>query len=53
MTAAILYLWHMRWRMECVYARKDGLPEPKLTDVKMPDLLDNVQDLNIRRTRKV
>jgi len=53
MMAAILYMWNMKWAKECFYARKDGLPEPKITDVKKPDLLDNIQDPNLRRKRNI
>lgn len=45
MFAATLYMWNMKWVHEVQKANNEGLPIPKLQDIKKPDLLDYVPDL--------
>lgn len=45
MFAALLYMWNMKWLKEANKAKAEGLPIPKLADVKMPNLLDDIPDL--------
>ena len=53
MFVAELYLWHLIWEKEVEKSVAQGLPEPKLEDVKRPCIVDNVSDLlltNVPRT---
>lgn len=43
--AALLYMWNMKWEREALKAVKNNMPLPKLSEVKKPDLLDNIPDL--------
>lgn len=45
MFVAELYLWHIMWEKAVDKAIKNGEPEPILSDVKRPSLMDNVTDL--------
>lgn len=47
MSAAILYMWNMKWQKAVQEAIKEGREVPKLEDIKRPDLLDDIQDLLI------
>lgn len=42
---AELYLWHMHWEKVHQEAKKNGLNEPKLSDVKRPSIMDDIPDL--------
>lgn len=49
MFAAILYMWNMRWRREVEKAQAENSRIiPRLEDVKIPDLLDDIPDLIIK-----
>jgi len=45
MFAAILYMWNKKWLQAVKIANENGTKIPKLTDIKKPDLLDNIPDL--------
>ncbi|HEX3048494.1 MAG TPA: hypothetical protein VHY08_27340 [Bacillota bacterium] len=45
MFTAELYLWHMRWEREMLAAEEAGRRLPRLTEIKLPDLLDQTPDL--------
>lgn len=47
MSAAILYMWNMKWEKAVQEAIKEGREIPKLEDIKRPDLLDDIPDLLI------
>lgn len=47
MSAAILYMWNMKWQKAVKEAIKQGQEIPKLEDIKRPDLLDNIPELLI------
>ena len=47
MSAAILYMWNMKWQKAVQDAIKEGREVPKLEDIKRPDLLDDIPDLLI------
>ena len=45
MFAAELYLWHLIWEKECSMAKAENRELPKLRDVRMPSVLDDISDL--------
>ena len=47
MSAAILYMWNMKWQKAIKIAMDNGHGIPKLSDIKRPDLLDDIPDLRL------
>ncbi len=52
MTVALLFLWHKKWEVAADEALKAGKPVPKLEDVPMPSLLNDVNDLETKGTER-
>ena len=49
MQAGILYMWNMKWVKAVENAVAEGVPIPKLQDVKKPSLLDDIPDLVVKK----
>ena len=47
MFTAILYMWNMNWERAYVAAKMSHQEPPTLYDIKKPDLMDNIADLNL------
>jgi hypothetical protein len=45
MFAALIYMWNLKWLNAARKAKAKGEPVPSLSDVKPPNLLDNIPDL--------
>jgi hypothetical protein len=45
MFTAGLYLWHLSWERECLKAKAENRPLPKMSEVRRPTLLDDTSDL--------
>ena len=47
MFTAILYMWNMNWERAYVAAKMSHKEPPTLYDIKKPDLMDDIADLNL------